>query len=116
MTAFLESEGDYDPKQARPANGGFVIAPPPVNTYRAEIEAFSQALLEGRDTSESARRGLRSQMILEACYRSAREKREIKIAAPKVGSPAPPKAAVNAPPFKRFARLEIHLGTAGQKR
>jgi len=84
VAAFLESEGDYDPKQARPASGGFVIAPPPVNTYRAEIEAFSQALLDGRDTKESALRGLRSQIILEACYRSARTKREMKIATSKV--------------------------------
>ena len=84
VAAFLESEGDYDPRQARPASGGFVIAPPPVNMYRAEIEAFSQALLDGRDTKESALRGLRSQTILEACYRSARTKREMKITASKV--------------------------------
>jgi len=79
VVAFLEREGDYDPSQARPAGGGFLIAPPPVNTYRAEIEAFSQALLEGRDTEESALRGVRSQVILAACYNSARLKREINI-------------------------------------
>jgi len=78
VVAFLEGAGDYDTQQARPASGGFVIAPPPMNTYRAEIEAFSQALLEGRDTKESALAGLRSQIILEACYKSARTGREMK--------------------------------------
>ena len=79
MTAFLEGAGEYDARQARAAGSGVVIAPPPVNTYRAEIESFSQALLEGRDTNESAQQGLRSQIILAACYKSARTGKEIKI-------------------------------------
>jgi predicted dehydrogenase len=48
------------------------IMPRQVNTYRAEIEEFSQAILDGRDTRESALRGLRSQVLLDACYASAR--------------------------------------------
>lgn len=79
MAAFLEGGGKYDAKQARTTGGGLIIAPPPVNTYRAEIEGFSQALLEGRDTKESALAGLRSQKILEACYKSARTGRQISI-------------------------------------
>jgi len=80
MVAFLEdTEKGYEAEQDTRPGGGLVIAPPPVNTYRAEIEAFSQALLDGRDTKDSALAGLRSQVILEACYRSARTKREIKI-------------------------------------
>jgi predicted dehydrogenase len=79
VVTFLEGEGEYDPNQARHTTGGFIIDPPTVNTYRAEIEAFSQALLDGRDTKESAIRGLRSQMILEACYQSAKTRREVKI-------------------------------------
>lgn len=64
MTAFL-------------AGGETQIKPAPVNTYRAEIEAFSQALLDGRDTTDSALAGLRSQRLLAACYESAQVKREI---------------------------------------
>jgi 1,5-anhydro-D-fructose reductase (1,5-anhydro-D-mannitol-forming) len=58
---------------------GKVIAPKPVNTYRAEIEDFSQAILDNRNTSESALRGLRSQVLLEACYKSARTGRQISL-------------------------------------
>lgn len=79
MVAFLERARDYDARQHRSASGRLVIAPKPVNTYRAEIEAFSQALLDGRDTGESAAAGLRSQGILAACYESARQRKEIKL-------------------------------------
>ncbi|MCX7046307.1 MAG: Gfo/Idh/MocA family oxidoreductase [Candidatus Sumerlaeota bacterium] len=79
MTAYLESDDKaYNAQQARDAGAGLAITPPPVNMYRAEIEAFSQALLEDRDTKESALAGLRSQIVLEACYRSARSEREIR--------------------------------------
>jgi len=79
MVAFLEGAGKYDARQARASGGGVIIAPKAVNTYRAEIEAFSQALLEERDTRESALAGLRSQALLEACYKSAKTRKEIKI-------------------------------------
>jgi predicted dehydrogenase len=80
MTAFLEAAGKgYDAKQARSAAEGLPITPPPVNLYRAEIEAFSQALLDKRDTSASAQAGLRSQMLLAACYNSARTGRDTKV-------------------------------------
>ena len=79
MLAFLEGGKKYRAEQARPTDGGLVIAPKAVNTYRAEIETFSQALLDGRDTDESARAGLRSQIVLSACYESARRRKEIKI-------------------------------------
>src|SRR6185436_16060565 len=42
MIAFLQGATRYDAKQVRGADGGLRIGPPPVNTYRAEIEAFSQ--------------------------------------------------------------------------
>jgi hypothetical protein len=45
----------------------------------AEIEAFSQSLLDNRDTSASGQAGLRSQMLLAACYKSARTGRDINI-------------------------------------
>ena len=80
MVAFLEERRTmYDSKQGRKAGGGIVIAPKPVNTYRAEIEAFSQVLLDGRDTQASALRGLRSQIILEACYRSVKIGKVVRI-------------------------------------
>jgi predicted dehydrogenase len=81
MTAFLEGEAKgYNAQQARVAAGGLAIAPPPVNMYRAEIEAFSQALLDSRYTKDSALAGLRSQVVLEACYRSASSGREVRVA------------------------------------
>jgi predicted dehydrogenase len=47
--------------------------------YRAEIEDFSQALLDGKDTTASAEAGLHSQKLLAACYESAKTGREIAI-------------------------------------
>jgi len=79
MVAFLEDGKAYDAKQRRTAGGGLVIAPRSMNTYRAEIEAFSQALLDGRTTRKSALAGLRSQVILAACYQSAKARREVRI-------------------------------------
>ena len=67
MTAYLE-------------NGATTkIAPEPVNLYRAEIEDFSQALLDGRDTTASAEAGLHSQKLLAAGYESAKTRREISV-------------------------------------
>lgn len=74
MTAHLEGDG---PSSAE----GRIIAPAPVNMYRAEIEDFSQALLDGKDTTASAEAGLRSQVLLAACYESARSGRHIAVSA-----------------------------------
>jgi len=80
MVAFLEGDdAGYDAQQARAAGGGLAIAPPPVNTYRAEIEEFSQALLENRDPQVGPEIGLRSQKILTACYESAKTGKTIAI-------------------------------------
>jgi predicted dehydrogenase len=73
MMAFLEEDGkDYDVQQARAAAEGMPIEPEPVNTYQAEIEEFSQAIIDGRKPIISGELGLRSQKILTACYESAR--------------------------------------------
>jgi len=73
MTAFLEeSEAGYEAHQARKEAGGIIIAPEPVNPYRAEIEEFSRAILESRPPSCSAECGLQSQKVLAACYESAK--------------------------------------------
>ena len=72
MTAFLEEDsGEYDAGQARSEGEGLDINPEPVNTYLAEIEEFSCALLEKREPANHFQLGLRSQKILTACYESA---------------------------------------------
>ena len=60
MRAILETGGAID------------IAPAPVNTYRAEVEEFSQAILERRPSRLSGEAGLHSQKVMAACYESAR--------------------------------------------
>ena len=72
MTAYLERDaGEYEAQQARTSGEGVIIAPEPVNTYRAEIEAFSQSLLDGTSLVVGAEAGLRSQKVITACYESA---------------------------------------------
>ncbi|UCG55994.1 MAG: Gfo/Idh/MocA family oxidoreductase [Phycisphaerales bacterium] len=73
MTAYLEQDNsDYDAQQARRSDNGLVLEPEPVNTYRAEIEQFSRAILERKTFADSAQLGLRNQIVLAACYESAR--------------------------------------------
>jgi len=81
MVAFLEG-GDraYDAQQARDAAQGVAIEPRPVNTYRAEIEEFSQAIIEDRPPLIDGELGLRSQKVLAACYESARSGRTVEVA------------------------------------
>jgi predicted dehydrogenase len=72
MTAFLQVDAlSYDAVQMRSDGGGIAVNPEPVNTYLAEIEEFSRAILENREPLSSSLHGLRSQEILEACYKSA---------------------------------------------
>ena len=72
MTAYLEEgAGEYDAQQARAGGEGLKIAPEPVNMYRAEVESFSQALLDGKPAPVGPDVGLRSQKVLTACYDSA---------------------------------------------
>ena len=47
--------------------------------YAAEIDQFSKAILEGGQPSCDAEESLWNMKVLEACYRSAREKREIEV-------------------------------------
>jgi predicted dehydrogenase len=80
MTAYLQAEAaGYQAQQARGAGEGLKINPEPQNIYRAEIEAFSQALLDGAANPLSAEIGLHSQHVLAACYESARTGQAVEV-------------------------------------
>lgn len=80
MIAFLESAtASYDAAQARVAAAGMVIAPEPVNTYKAEIEEIGNAIIENRQPSNNAELGLQSQKVLAACYKSAKTGKAVTI-------------------------------------
>jgi predicted dehydrogenase len=73
MIAYFEEDtSGYNARQLRNAAEGQAINPPPVNTYMSEIEEFSCAVLENREPKNNAQAGLRSQIILAACYESAK--------------------------------------------
>jgi len=81
MNAYLKGNSrGYQAQQSERSDSGISINPEPVNIYRAEIEEFSQALLEGRKPPVGGQAGIRSQQIISACYRSAREQRTVGIA------------------------------------
>lgn len=80
LVAYLEDDSSgYDAAQVRNEKGGESIKPVPVNTYRAEIEEFSQAIIENREPENNVELGLRSQKILAACYESAKKGKVIEI-------------------------------------
>ncbi|MFH1614519.1 MAG: Gfo/Idh/MocA family oxidoreductase [Planctomycetota bacterium] len=80
MVAFLEApDKGYDAQQTRAKDQHLRIAPVPVNTYRAEIEEFSRAIIENRKPANDAAIGLQSQKTLEACYKSAKKGRTIEL-------------------------------------
>jgi len=73
MIAYLEEDKNgYDAKQTRSAVKGMNINPKPVNTYLAEVNEFSRAILENREPKNDAQIGLQSQEVLAACYKSAK--------------------------------------------
>lgn len=69
----------YDASQQRAADGVAVLTPEPVNMYRAQIESFSQSVLDDRPPDVDGETGIRVQRILEACYASARERRTFQV-------------------------------------
>ena len=80
MIAYLEEEdAGYDAQQTRAAGEGLAINPQPVNTYMAEIEEFSLALLEGRKPKNGVEIALQNQKVLAACYESARKGKAVKV-------------------------------------
>lgn len=73
MTAFLEEiQIDYNAQQSRQQGDGIKIMPESVNMYKAEIEEFSQAIVDNRQPSNSSEIGIQSQKVLAACYESAK--------------------------------------------
>ncbi len=80
MFAYLKSDStDYDAQQGRGGSEGIEILPKPINTYKDQIEEFSQAIIEKREPANNAELGLRSQKIILACYKSAATGRAIKV-------------------------------------
>jgi len=80
MIAFLEEDNlIYNARQVRNSGEGQVINPKPINTYLAEIEEFSCAILGNREPENNARLGLQSQIVLSACYQSARTGKTIEL-------------------------------------
>ncbi len=78
MVARLESSsGDYAAAQTRETGGGILLNPSSVNMYRAEVEAFSQAVLDNTVPPVSGDDGRWSQIVLLACYESARTGKRI---------------------------------------
>lgn len=80
MIAYLEGEdAAYNAQQTRNAGEGMVINPTPVNTYLAEIEEFSSAILEKREPRNNLEISLRSQIVLAACYESAKTGKVVEV-------------------------------------
>jgi predicted dehydrogenase len=80
MAAYLEGDAaSYDANQARDAGGGLQINPTPVNTYMAEIEEFSCAILDNREPLNNSAIGMQSQKVMTACYLSAKTGKEIEL-------------------------------------
>jgi predicted dehydrogenase len=80
MVAWLETDtSGYNAQQSRESGDGIKINPSPVNTYRAEIEEFSSAILEKREPGNNIELGLESQKIMAACYESAKTGKIINI-------------------------------------
>lgn len=76
MTAYLEvASAEYDAQQARAAGTTSEIKPRPVNMYRAEVEAFSRAIIDGTSPPVDGEAGLWVQKVLAACYESAKSGR-----------------------------------------
>ncbi len=78
--AFIEKGmKGYEAEQKRSQSGGVDLKFPPVNTYRAEIEEFANAILEKRKPFISGEDGLWSQKLVLAAYESARTGKIIKV-------------------------------------
>ena len=81
----LGKAGAYDAQQEVQARGGYKPWKlKTTNTYQAEIEAFSQAILDGKPAPVSARDGLWNHMVMEATYKAAATGRAVTLGKLKV--------------------------------
>lgn len=71
VATIQELDKEYAAQQHRCSSGAQPIQPKPINMYRAEVEAFSQAVLDNSDPPVGGDQGLWSQTVLAACYESA---------------------------------------------
>lgn len=80
MTAHLEeADQAYAAAQVRNHADGVPVECVPVNMYRAEVEAFAQAILDGTEPPVGAALGVWSQRVLAACYESAATGRSVTV-------------------------------------
>jgi predicted dehydrogenase len=69
----------YDAQQERSQGKVQTLTPQPINMYRAQIEAFSQAILDDATPPISGQDGVWSQRVMSACYTSAQSGRHINL-------------------------------------
>ncbi|MDP6438944.1 MAG: Gfo/Idh/MocA family oxidoreductase [Candidatus Brocadiia bacterium] len=74
-----EQVGGYDAQQVRAGAQERELEYEKVNTYRAEIEDFSEAIARDREPAVPYDDGIWSMRVCEAVYRSAREGRAVKV-------------------------------------
>lgn len=79
MTACFSPEKAYDAQQVRLPGITLTVPRTPLNPYRATIEEFSEAIIEGRKPTNDVHIGMRCQRLLAACYESARTFRTVHI-------------------------------------
>lgn len=80
MVAYLQdAPARYEAQQDRREDGGIVVTPTPHNTYREEVEAFSQAVLDGTAPPVDGEIGLWSQKVISACYESAKSGQAVEV-------------------------------------
>ena len=69
----IEDLGDFEAQENARYTGGYQpFELQPVSTYQAEIEAFTQAILDGAPSPIPGEDGLWNHLVIEAAYESAR--------------------------------------------
>jgi predicted dehydrogenase len=80
IEAVLSDQGDYEAQQDRPpSERTFALEAEPADMYAAEIEQFSRAILEGGRPAVDGEEALWNLRVVETCYRSAQQKRELAV-------------------------------------
>jgi len=76
----LSDQADYDAQQERaPSERTFELQAEPVNMYGAEIEQLSRCILDGGRPAVDGDEALWNLRIVEACYQSGRQGREVSL-------------------------------------